>query len=309
MTGFLAQALLMLFIAPLSIGVTKKVKARCQRRTGPPLLQLYYDLAKWLRKECVLSDLASPLFRFYPSLVLGLLTLAAALAPTVTPCAGVGDIFLIVGLMGLARFLLALAGLEAGSSFGGMSASRDTALSALVEPGLILALVTAALAAGRTSAGAIALALQSGPPISALAGLLLSGAALYILTLTETGRLPFDNPDTHLELTMVHEGMILEYSGRHLAAVHLASAVRQVLLLSLLAAFFLPWGLATAPCTVFSLALGAGAWLAKMLLLSSLLGVTESLSVKVRFFRAPELLGGAFLLAFFGAYLIGGRFF
>ena len=289
LTG-LGRAALALALGPLAVGVTKRVKARCQGRRGPPLLQGYYDLAKWIRKESVVSVHASPLFRATPYALVGSVAAAAAIVP-VAGAGGpsIGDLFALAGLLALGRFLLALAGLEAGSAFGGMAASRETMIGALVEPGLILAFAAPAIAAGSTEPAAIAAArLAAGAPA---AGLLLAAAGLLVVSIAETGRVPVDNPDTHLELTMVHEGMLLEWSGRHLALAHLAAAAKQVVLLSVFCALFLPGG-------------GAFAWAAKVTALSALLGLVETANVKMRLFRVPEVLGAAFLLGLAGAFLV-----
>lgn len=301
-----ARAILALALGPLAVGITKRMKARCQGRRGPPLLQGYLDLAKWVKKEVVVSAFASPLFLAVPWILLGSVGAAAALSP-VGPSAGpaLGDLFAVAGLLALGRFLLALAGLETASAFGGMASSREMALSSLVEPGLVLALAAPALAAGGTSPllfGAAAAGGGFGP------GLLLAAAGLLALAVAETGRIPIDNPDTHLELTMVHEGMLLEYAGRHLAAAHLAAAAKQVVVLSLLAALLPPWGGSgsdAAGAAVAAWTLGAAVWAAKVAALSAALGLIESAGVKMRLFRVPEVLGAAFLLGLAGAFLAG----
>lgn len=310
LVGF-GRALTMLAVAPLAVGVTKRVKARCQGRRGPPLLQGYYDLAKWARKDRVVSNHASPLFLVTPYALLATTCAAATLVPTAVRAeVGLGDVFLFVGLLGLGRFLLALAGLEAGSAFGGMASSREMALSALVEPGFVLALGAPALAAGTGLPAGIAATgagLHAGAPAGVWAGMLLAAAGLFVISIAETGRIPVDNPDTHLELTMVHEGMVLEYSGRELAAVHLAAAGKQALLLSLWSALFLPWGMAAgAAAPPSAWVLGGAAWIAKILGLSALLGLVETANVKMRLFRVPEILAAAFLLALAGAFFAGG---
>ena len=213
------QVSLVLVVAPLLLGITKRVKARLQYRRGPSLLQPYRDLAKWWRKEAVESDAAGPLTALAPPLVLAAVVIATLLVPIVgrrPPLAGWGDLLVVVGLMALARFVLALAALDAGSAFGGMGSSREVAISALVEPALLLALAGAALAAGSTDLGAIAQAGSAAGTAWFTPALLLGAGAFAIVAVAETGHEPVDNPDTHLELTMIHEGMLLEASGPRL---------------------------------------------------------------------------------------------
>jgi formate hydrogenlyase subunit 4 len=301
----IAQLALGLLLAPALNGLIKASKAGWQNRQGPPLLQPWYDLLKYLGRESVVSEHASWLYRWAPWVYFGANLAALALAPTLlarSPLPGVGDAIVLVGLLMLARFALALAALDTASNFGGMGTSRELAFAALVEPALLLALFALAIPAGSTALGA----LVGAGGVSAAR--LLALVTLGIVTIAETGRIPIDNPDTHLELTMAHEGMLLEYSGRPLGLIFWGTHLKQLLLLSLVASFFFPWGIARAMAIPW-LGLGLVAWVAKVALLGLLLGLIESGQAKLRIFRAPELLGAASLfglLAVLSSYVVGG---
>jgi formate hydrogenlyase subunit 4 len=299
------QLALGLLLAPALNGAIKASKARWQNRQGPPLLQPWYDLLKYLGRESVVSEHASWLYRWAPSVYFGAHLAALALVPMLiarSPLAGGGDAIVLVGLLMLARFALALAALDTGSNFGGMGTSRELAFAALVEPALLLALFALALPAGTTALGA--LVGDGGVSVAWLLAL----AALVIVTIAETGRIPVDNPDTHLELTMAHEGMLLEYSGRPLGLILWGTHLKQLVLLSLLVACFFPWGIAREASGPW-LALGLATWLLKVGVLGLLLGAIESGQAKLRIFRAPELIGAASLLgllAVLSSYVVGG---
>lgn len=288
------QVPLMLLLAPLLQGVIKTTKARLQSRRGPGLLQPYYDILKWLGRESVASEHASWVLRVAPFAYAAALLCAALLVPTiarVSPAADAGDAIVFVGLLALARFWLSLAALDTASNFGGMGASREVAFAALVEPALLLVIFAIALPAGSTSLTAL---VGSGWPS---AGDLLAMGALLIIAIAETGRVPIDNPDTHLELTMVHEGMLLEYSGRPLGILHWSTQVKQLTILSLIAALFVPWGMAPASgASSLELALGVVSWVVVVGVLGLLLAVIETAFPKLRIFRAPDLLGAASIL-------------
>jgi formate hydrogenlyase subunit 4 len=288
------QSVLVLALAPLLQGVIKTVKARWQNRRGPGPLQPYYDVAKFLARQSVVSDQASWVFRWAPAVYAAAILVAAVLIPTVarrSAAAGIGDAIVFVGLLALARFALALAALDTASNFGGMGASREVAFAALIEPGLLLVLFAVALPAGSTSFSAL---VGDGSPGAAD---LLACGALLVVAIAETGRIPIDNPDTHLELTMVHEGMLLEYSGRPLGVLHWATQVKQLAIVALLAALFLPWGMADpgdyAPA---ALLLGLAAFALKAAGLGLLLAAIETSFAKLRIFRAPDLIGLASVL-------------
>jgi formate hydrogenlyase subunit 4 len=298
----LSQVVLTLLVAPLLLGITKRVKARLQYRRGPSLLQPYRDLAKWWGKESVESDAASPLTGAAPPIVLAAVVVATLLVPIVgarPPLAGWGDLLVVVGLMALGRFVLALSALDAGSAFGGMGSSREVAIATLVEPALLLALSGAALAAGSTDLGTIA-TLGAASGISWYTpALLLAAGAFMIVAVAETGHEPVDNPDTHLELTMIHEGMLLEASGPRLAILMYTAELKLVLVTSLFIAAFLPVGLVV-DLTPLGLLIAIGVALAKLTVASILLGVLDASLAKLRILALPGLLATASIVAAVG---------
>ncbi len=302
----LAQVVLVFALAPLLSGLTRKVRSRLLRRQGPPVLQPYRDLLKLIRKEAVVADGASWLFRAAPYLVFAITWAAAALVPTFASglaFSAEADIIVIVALLGTARFLLALAGLDVGTSFGGIGASREVLFASLAEPAMLMAVFTLSLFAGSTELSSICAYMQSagvGVDIS----LALALVALIIVCVAENGRIPVDNPATHLELTMVHEAMVLEYSGRHLAVLELAAAVKLLLYLSLIACVFTPWGTAAAGAGLVHYAIGFAAYLLKLAALGSLLVFFETAVAKMRVFRVPEFLGIALMLGLLGIILL-----
>jgi formate hydrogenlyase subunit 4 len=297
--AIVAQTALLLLLAPLLSGLIRNWKAKLQNRRGPRVWQPYFDLLKLWRKDMVLSEHASWIFSFTPYVMFLTALSAGLMTPMVTaqaPLGLFGGALALVGLLALGRFFLALAGLDPASAFGGMGSSREMTLSALAEPAMMLAIFTLAIAAGSTSLSEIVLASQ-GPawkffdPSHALAF-----TAMFIVLLAETGRLPVDNPATHLELTMIHEAMLLEYSGRWLALIEWGASVKQLVLMSLLANIFFPIGLA-AETTPATFALGT-LWLAaKLLALAGAVAGVETCSAKLRLFRVPDLLSAAFILA------------
>lgn len=293
------QTVLLVALAPLWSGVVARLKARLQMRRGLPVLQRYRDLLKLAGKETVLSEHASPLARVAPYLMLGAAVTLCTWTPVLTTRPGLafaGDLVMTVALLAAMRVLLALLALEAGTTFGGMAASRHLALSALAEPALMMAIFTLALNAHSTDLARIAAAVEAAPAAWISPSHLLALTAVWIVVVSETGRVPVDNPVTHLELTMIHEGLTLDVSGHHLALLEWAAAVRQLVLLTLVANLFLPWGIAG---TLEPAALGLAllAWLGKLLLFAVVVALTESLTAKMRLFRVPEFLGMAFLLA------------
>jgi formate hydrogenlyase subunit 4 len=297
------QIALVLGLAPLLQGMIKAVKARLQGRRGPGIAQPYRDLTKLLARESVVSEQASWVFRYAPGFYAAGLILAALLVPTVasrSPLPGFADAIVLVGLFALARFALALAALDTGSNFGGMGASREVTFAALVEPALLLVLFAAALPSGSTNLTS----LVTDRGVSAAD--LLAFGALLIVVIAETGRIPIDNPDTHLELTMAHEGMILEYSGRPLGVLHWATWIKQFAMLALAAGIFLPWGMAPGDgASALELLGGLGAFALKVAALGVLLAVIESAVAKLRIFRVPDLLG---LASVFGIFAVMATF-
>jgi formate hydrogenlyase subunit 4 len=293
------EALFALVVAPGLLGLIRWIKARLQNRLGAPPWQPYHELRKLFRKEVVVSQNASWLFRFAPYAVSASTLAIAFLIPLVIVPRrfdAIGDLFVVVYLFLFGTFWLALAGLDPGSAFGGMGASRDVTVAALAEPSTATAIFSLALGAGSTNLGTIVLAPLNDPATVLTPGHLLAFAALFVVALAETGRLPVDNPSTHLELTMIHEAMVLEYSGRYLALLEWAGALKLFLFLSLLANLFFPWGIATA-VEPAALAWALAALVLKLTILAIVLAVIETRVAKLRLFRVPELLTASFVLA------------
>jgi formate hydrogenlyase subunit 4 len=293
------QAGIMLAAAPLLRGVIKKMKASLQTRQGPPLLQVYYDLGKLLGKERVRSDTGTWVYAAGPRVYFATALAAAVLVPVVfaaAPLEAAGGILLLVGTLALGRFALAVAALDTGSPFGGMGSSREMTIAALAEPALMLGLFASALAAGSLSLGEIVRgALARG--VSFHPSEWLAAAALFLVLIAEAGRIPVDNPATHLELTMIHEAMVLEYSGPDLALVEWASSIKELVFVTLLIDLFGPLGIATS-ITPLALALGLLAWLIKVLAVAVALTLVESTNAKLRLFRVPELMATSLGLGF-----------
>ncbi len=295
----IAQAVLLIALAPLLNGVIAALKARLQMRRGAPVWQRYSDLARLFHKESIVSTDASWLARVTPYIALGASLAVATWTPVLLAENGMsfaGDLVMTVALLALVRVLQALAALEAGTAFGGMAASRHLALSALAEPALMLAVFTLAIAAHSTDLSKISRAVALAPHGWLSPSHLLALAAMWLVVVSETGRVPVDNPVTHLELTMVHEGLVLDYSGRHLALLEWAAAVRQMVLFTLLANLFLPWGIALEPGAA-AIGTALAAWGGKLLVFAIAVAITESVTAKMRLFRVPEFLGMAFLLS------------
>jgi formate hydrogenlyase subunit 4 len=294
-----AQCGLALALAPGLLGLVRWVKARLQNRRGAPPWQPYLELRKLFAKEVVVSENASWLFRVAPFVVFGstvAVTLFVPLVAVPLPLDRVGDLIVVVYLLLLGTFFLALAGLDPGSAFGGMGASREMTVAALAEPTIALAVFAVALNAGSTNLGQIVLRAMRSPGEAVSPGHLLAFTALFIVTLAENGRLPVDNPATHLELTMIHEAMVLEYSGRYLALIEWAAALKLLLFCSLLANLFVPWGVAV-ELVPGALALGVASLVGKLALLAAVIAVFETRVAKLRLFRVPELLSVSFVLA------------
>jgi formate hydrogenlyase subunit 4 len=293
-----AQVVVVVAAAPLFQGLIRKLKARFQSRSGPPLFQSYYDLVKLFARGEMVPDTASVIQLIAPWIVLGAVLAATLFVPmfaAATPLTRDGDLLLVVGLFALARMALTLGGIDSGSSLGQMGSSRELAVGALVEPALLLSLGTLAVAAGTTRmAEIVAFGGAEGLGFIDLAwGLALLGFG--IVTLAETGRIPVDNPDTHLELTMIHEAMLIEYSGRSLGVLHLATMVKQLLLASLMASLFLPFGLDRDPGAASYVA-GAGLLAGKVVVVGVALGIVESAFAKLRMYELPDLIGSASLV-------------
>lgn len=293
------QTILLLLLAPLVTGCIRNWKAKLQNRQGPRIWQPYADLIKFLRKDMVISEHTSWVFSLAPYAVFLSALLAGLLVPMVStqaPLSLFGGVLALVGLLALGRFMMALGGLDPGSAFGGMGSSREMTIAAIAEPAMMLAIFTVAIGAGSTDLSRILQATQ-GPTWSLLNPThVMAFAALFIVLLAETGRIPVDNPATHLELTMVHEAMLLEYSGRYLAFMEWGASVKQLVLMTLLANIFLPVGIAHSLAPA-ALGLGLVAYLAKVLALAGAVVLVETTNAKLRLFRVPDLLSAAFVLA------------
>jgi formate hydrogenlyase subunit 4 len=302
----LGQLLLVLLLAPLLTGWVRKIKARLLRRQGPPIIQPYRDLLKLLRKEVVLADNASWVFRIAPYVIFATTWVAAALVPTfavglaLSPAA---DLIAIVALLGSARFMLALAALDVGTSFGGIGSSREMMIASLAEPAMLMIVFTLSLLAGTTQLSLVASYMQ-GHDVGLRVSLAMSLVGLIMVAIAENARIPVDNPATHLELTMVHEAMILEYSGRHLAVIEAAASLKLLLYLSLILCMFAPWGVAGAEQGLPSYALGFLAYVAKLAIGGFMLAVFETAVAKMRVFRVSDFLGAALMLGLLAALLL-----
>lgn len=287
-TTILLQTIGIILLAPLIQGIIKNTKARLQSRRGPAYAQPYYDYAKYLKKDSVISPTVSWIFHAAPYIYFATAIGAAAMVPTIFSYDGVkfDNLFTLVYLFALGRFFLAAASLDAGSSFGGMGGSREMFISVLVEPPLMLALFSVAYSADSTGLSAMAAA-AGASPVSFSA--LLAAVSFLMITIAETGRIPVDNPDTHLELTMIHEGMVLEYSGRPVGLIFWASAIKQLVFILLLVNLFVPWQLEGFTSGMFT-----AVWLlCKVVLAAALLACIETSTNKIRLFRVPGLMAAA----------------
>lgn len=296
----LFQMVVLLGVSPFVVGLIRKVKARLQCRQGASVFQPYADLVKIFGKESVIPSTTSWIFTITPYILFGSTLAAGLLVPVFLadmPLGFAGNIIALVYLLALGTFFLILAGLDAGSAFGGMGSSREALVASVTEPAMILSIFAIGLTAGSTNLNTIVhrTALLEGVMTDPAPHLLALGA-LFIVTLAETGRVPVDNPATHLELTMIHEAMILDYSGRHLALVEWAAGMKLLVFLSLLVNIFAPWGIAI-EATAGAMALGLVAYLVKVSALAVVIGILECTVAKLRLFRLSELLGAAFILA------------
>jgi len=297
----LLQALLYVALAPLLAGWVRKVKARLQNRRGASLWQPYQDLYKLFAKEARMAHTASLLFRAAPYIVFAATWLAVAAVPLVTtslPTAAIADVIVIAGLLALARFFLALAGMDVGTAFGGMGASREMFVSALAEPAMLMAVFTLAMSAHSTNLASV-MDYQLLNETVLRPSYMFALAGLVLVAVAETGRIPVDNPTTHLELTMIHEAMILEYSGRHLALMEWAAQLKLLLYGVLLVNVFFPWGIAQGTHPAM-LGIALLLVVVKLAVLGVALAVSETVLAKMRVFRVPAFLNLALLLALLG---------
>jgi formate hydrogenlyase subunit 4 len=300
MAVVIVQIAMLLALPPFIIGLIRKVKARLQCRRGASVLQPYADLAKLFKKQPVVSSTTSWIFTATPYIVFSSTLAAGLLVPifvSQNPFNFAGNVIALVYLLALGTFFLILAGLDAGSAFGGMGSSREAIVATLAEPAMMLSIFAIALTAGSTNLSTIVhkTALMEGI-ITAPPPHLMALVAFFVVALAETGRVPVDNPATHLELTMIHEAMLLEYSGRYLALLEWAAGIKLLVFLSVIANVFAPWGIATS-VTPAKVAVGMVVYVVKVSALALLIGVIESMFAKLRLFRVPELLGAAFILS------------
>ncbi len=306
--GAVVQPVLIVAGAPVLVGLMRQVRARLEGRVGAGVMQPWRDLRKLFGKERITPRGTSEVFRVAPLLLVATTLVVTVVAPFVTTDSAIdpaADLFAVVALLALGAVALALAGLDTGTAFGGMGASREMTILALVEPTLLVAIFALSVRVGSTNLAAIVSATVHDPGRVISPASLLAAVALIVVIVAETGRLPVDNPSTHLELTMVHEAMVLEYAGPDLALVELASAMRLSVFLGLLANLFLPWGIATTAAPL-ALLVGVVALVVKIGLLGAMLAAGEVFLAKLRLFRVPELLAGSFLLALLA---VGASFF
>jgi formate hydrogenlyase subunit 4 len=297
--AILAQTLVAVGLAPMLVGFIRWLKARLQGRRGAPPWQPYFEIRKLFGKQAVVSHTASWLFQTTPFVVFGTTVVVASLVPLVLAPSDplvFGDLFAVVYLLLLGTFFLALAGLDTGSPFGGMGASREMTVVALTEPTVAMSIVALALSAGSTGFSQIVARTIAEPAVALGPGHLMAFAALFIVTLAETGRLPVDNPSTHLELTMIHEAMVLEYSGPYLALLEWGAALKLLVFFALAANLFMPWGIAVS-LSPTALAIGLVSFIGKLGVLAVAVAVLETRVAKLRLFRVPELLSASFVLA------------
>lgn len=304
MTGWLLafiQAVLFVVFAPLFASWIKRVKCWLQNRRPPPLLQPYWDLQRLFSKQVVMSVDASPIFRFTPYIVAAATLLAAVVVPLIAinlPTAAIADVIVLAGFFALARFFQALAGMDIGTAFGGMGASREMTISALAEPAMLMAVFTLAMVASSTNLSTVINHILA-DGLVLRPSLLFALLSLVLVGIAETGRIPVDNPATHLELTMIHEAMILEYSGRHLALIEWAAQLKLMIYGVLIANIFFPWGIAS-EITPLTLSTAIVAITGKLMVLGTVLAVGETVMAKMRLFRVTAFLVLALTLALIG---------
>ncbi len=302
---WLIQLIILPAISPLMIGIVKKIKARFQNRVGASIFQPYKDLWKLFHKDEVISKDASWIFKFAPYIIFSVTLILGAIIPVFTEMfsgAGISDLLVVIYLIALGTFFLALAGLDAGSAFGGFGSSREMTMAALTEGGLMFSLLALAFSAHSTNLSTIATIISSRSLFS-FAPIIIAFCAFIIAMLAETARFPFDNPATHLELTMIHEAMILEYSGKRLALIEWAAANKFLIFISLGANLFFPWGMALSGSLLFVL-FALFLFFVKVLLICLFVATLESTIAKFRFFRLPDLLLTSFILGVIALSLI-----
>jgi formate hydrogenlyase subunit 4 len=295
------QIAVLLFFAPLFVGWVRMVKCWMQSRTSPPLSQPYRDIMKLFSKDVTMAENASWIFRFTPYLVFGVSVMAAGIIPILSsdlPLSATADVIALVALFAIARFFTALAGMDIGTAFGGMGSSREMTIASLAEPAMLMAVFAVSLVGKSTSLSQIVLVISQGHSLLR-PSLVFALLAFILIALAETGRVPVDNPATHLELTMIHEAMILEYSGRHLALIEWAGMMKLFLFVVLGIASFFPWGIAPNDDAI-SIIVALPILLLKLSFVGIALVLVETGLAKMRIFRVTEFLGSAFLFATLG---------
>jgi formate hydrogenlyase subunit 4 len=304
-SGFLSQLLqlgIALLLAPLLVGWVNQCRAWLQNKSAPPLLLPYRTIRKLFLKDAVVAATASPMFRIAPYVVFAAMALAAAIVPSLAtdlPFGRAADAIALVGLFALARVFLALAAMDLGTAFGTMGARREMFVGFLAEPALLMVLFTASLISGSTLLPTIVDTLAQ-RDLAIYPSLAFAGVAFTMVSLAENARIPVDNPATHLELTMIHEAMVLEYSARHLALIEWAAALKLFNYSCIGLALFLPFGIARGSADAAAILGATPVLIAKLALGGLALALIETLSAKMRIFRAPEFLGTAFLLGVLG---------
>jgi formate hydrogenlyase subunit 4 len=297
----LLQTAVFVAAAPLFAGWVKRVKCYLQNRRPPPFVQPYRNVRKLFGKQVLLAHTASPVFRIAPYIVCGTAVLAASVIPLLTvqlPIAAMADAIVLVGLFALGRFFLALAGLDVGTSFGGMGSSREMTVASLAEPAMLMVVFTLAMVATSTNLSTV-VSHTLNEPLALRPSMLFALLALLLVGIAETGRIPVDNPATHLELTMIHEAMILEYTGRHLALMELAGQIKLMIYAVLVTNLFFPWGIAQTLAPQ-ALLISLLVLLLKLALLGAGLAIAETAVAKMRLFRVPTFLAVAFTIALVG---------
>ncbi len=297
----LLELVVFVLLAPLFSAWVKRVKCWLQNRRSPSLLQPYRDLRRLFSKQVIMAEIASPVFRVTPYIIAGATLMAAAVVPFISvnlPTAAIADVIVLAGFFALARFFQALAGMDIGTAFGGMGSSREMTISALAEPAMLMAVFTLSMVASSTNLSIVIEHLMA-QGLVLRPSLFFALLSLLLVGIAETGRIPVDNPATHLELTMIHEAMILEYSGRHLALIEWAVQLKLMIYAVLIANIFFPWGIATTD-SMSAIAVGAGTLLVKLVLLGGVLAAGETLFAKMRLFRVSTFLVLALTLALIG---------
>lgn len=308
------QLLVILIFAPLLNGIINKIKAFSQKRKGAPVLQMYFDLYKLFKKSSVISDVSSWVFKATPYIVFATAVVAALLVPVSTlivPGQIPGDIIMLVSIFALGRFFMMIAALDTASTFGGMGSSREAMISSLIEPSIVVSLFTVGLVSHSTSLLQIMNVMKdTGVPLLHPVYIMIF-LALIMIIIAETCRIPVDDPSTHLELTMVHEAMILEYSGRHLALMEYGAAIKQLTLITLLVNILMPHDQLIALTGIGAILLSLVFYLIKVFFISVVIAIVEVSTVKLKLFSIPNLAAFSFILSFLGFlqyFVLGGRY-